>query len=74
MTNKTTTHNDELNPTYIFSLTFTKLLTQAIDGEIDLKELAAAELANRGLNHQGNWIGFQAAAAELNNWKLNNKK
>ena len=52
---------DELNPKYIFALTDTSLLTDAINGKIDLQVLAIRELASRGLNNKGAWIGFEAA-------------
>lgn len=49
---------DELNPRYLFSLTATKLLVQIVINEIDAKQLAKQELQNRGLNSEGNWVGF----------------
>jgi len=53
--------SDELNPRFIFSLTYTELLIKAINGEIDLVQLAKAELANRGLDKNGQWVGFEEA-------------
>ena len=51
---------DELNPNYLFSLINTKLLSDAVNGKIDLKELALKELKNRGLNEFGEWVGFKS--------------
>ncbi len=39
----------------------TKLLAAAARGEIDLNRLAREELANRGLDTKGQWVGFEAA-------------
>jgi hypothetical protein len=50
--------SDDLNPKYIFTCTFTALLAKAANDEIDLKELAIAELRNRGLDNNGKFIGF----------------
>ncbi len=38
-----------------------KVLAAVARGELDLNRLAKEELAARGLNDQGNWIGFDAA-------------
>lgn len=43
-----------------------RLLGQAIKGEIDLNALAKIELASRGQDTEGKWIGFEAAAALYN--------
>ena len=98
MTDSTYTHyqnaaiagtiSDDLNPIFIFTGIATELLTKILSGEIDITGIAARELQNRGLDHQGEWVGFKAAA-ELNtqatgqeagrkirllNLRLNNKK
>lgn len=52
---------DELNPKFIFSLTHTDLLVKVIRGEIDLLALVRSELANRGLDRDGKWVGFDEA-------------
>lgn len=39
----------------------TKVLAAAARGEIDLNRLAREELASRGLDEQGNWVGFDRA-------------
>lgn len=49
---------DELNPDLLFNSTYTELLVQIANGEIDAVELAKLQLKNRGLNLQGKWIGF----------------
>ena len=38
-----------------------KVLTAAARGEIDLNRLAREELAARGLDMQGVWVGFDRA-------------
>lgn len=37
------------------------LLAAAARGEVDLNALARAELADRGLDHAGRWVGFARA-------------
>ncbi|MGP8216767.1 MAG: hypothetical protein ACLQQ4_14475 [Bacteroidia bacterium] len=49
---------DEIDPRYIFSMTATQLLTEALKGEFDITYLIRRELANRGLDKEGKWIGF----------------
>ncbi len=39
----------------------TKVLCAAASGEIDLNRLAREELASRGLDLEGNWVGFERA-------------
>ena len=53
---------DDINPRFIFSTTSTALLVEALRGDFDLKQLVRRELANRGLNAEGNWVGFDKAA------------
>ena len=38
-----------------------KVLAAAARGELDLNNLARKELANRGLDKQGQWVGFDKA-------------
>lgn len=52
---------DDLNPAFMFSLTATQLLTEALNGEYDINYLLRRELANRGYDRQGKWIGFDKA-------------
>ena len=56
---------DSENPNYLFTGIDTVLLSQIIDGDIDAVYLAKKELAKRGLNNEGVWIGFEKAK-ELN--------
>lgn len=53
---------DDINPRFIFSTTSTALLVEALRGDFELKQLVRRELANRGLNAKGNWVGFDKAA------------
>ena len=53
---------DDINPRFIFNTTATALLVEALRGDFDLKQLIRRELANRGLNAEGNWVGFDKAA------------
>ena len=46
------------------NLADTDILVAVAKGEIDLNELAAKVLANRGLNKDGVWVGFREAAAQ----------
>ncbi|MBN8696327.1 MAG: hypothetical protein J0L87_07335 [Bacteroidetes bacterium] len=52
---------DDDNPSYIFSLTSDRLLSEAIKGDFDLIYLVRRELANRGLDSNGKWVGFDDA-------------
>ena len=53
--------SDDDNPAYLFSTTNTSLLVAAVRGEIDVQDLVKQELANRGLDWSGKWIGFAEA-------------
>ena len=57
--------SDDNNPRYMFSTTPTALLVAAANGTISLKELAMKELANRGQDQQGQWVGFKQAEVKL---------
>lgn len=39
----------------------TAVLAAAARGELDLNQLAREELAARGLDKQGHWVGFEKA-------------
>ena len=54
---------NEQNPQYIFRLVDTKLLAAICDLTYDGVEMARKELANRGLNEKGEWVGFKGEAA-----------
>lgn len=51
---------DELRPEFMFQTISTKLLSDAATGKINLKKLAITELRNRGLNNNGEWVGFKS--------------
>jgi len=54
--------SDEKNPKYMFQTTDTSLLTQALDPRrFDIMEYVKKELASRGLNDKGAWVGFAEA-------------
>lgn len=53
------TNSDELNPEFLFRLTYTELLVKIASGEIDAKDYAQKELKNRGLDSDGKWVGFR---------------
>jgi hypothetical protein len=53
--------SDDLNPQFIFSLTSTQVLCEVLTGEFDLDYCARRELANRGVDGNGQWIGFEQA-------------
>ncbi len=40
----------------------TAALAAIARGELDVRVLVLAELANRGMDHAGRWVGFPAAA------------
>ena len=46
------------NPEYLFRLTETSLLSEIANGRIDPKRLAEAELAARGLDRDGKFVGY----------------
>ena len=54
--------DDDGNPNMLLQTLITDMLIAAATGLIDLNQLARAELANRGVNADGKWIGFDAAA------------
>lgn len=49
---------DDLNPKYLFNGIATDLLVGILSGAIDCKELAKQQLENRGLDNNGDWVGF----------------
>lgn len=53
---------DEQNPQCLLSGAATQLLVKALAGEFDLLALVRLELANRGLDENGKWVGFPKAA------------
>jgi hypothetical protein len=57
-----TSGHDATNPAYIYSTTATALLLAIAAGLIDPVALARRELASRGLDADGTWVGFDRAA------------
>lgn len=53
--------SDELNPKYLFQTIHVGLLIRCAGGDFDLVQMAKDELANRGLDLNGNWVGFKDA-------------
>jgi hypothetical protein len=51
----------DLNPRHIFSTTATQLLCEALRGNYDIIYLIRKELANRGVDKEGKWVGFDKA-------------
>ena len=52
---------DEANPAFLYSVTATSLLLAIAHGLIDPIAAAKSELANRGLDQNGQWVGFDQA-------------
>lgn len=52
---------DEENPDYMFQGGPTTLVLKIALGKIDAKKYAAKELANRGFDKRGKWVGFDEA-------------
>lgn len=50
--------SDDENPIYLYSTINTSLLVKIVNGEIDPTQLARTELNNRGLDNDGQWVGF----------------
>lgn len=53
--------SDDMNPNYMFSTTATRLLCEALDGDFDIMYIIRKELANRGVDKDGKWVGFPEA-------------
>lgn len=46
----------------VIQLMKNEVLAAVINGEIDLNEVARLEMASRGLDKKGAWVGFRKAA------------
>lgn len=58
-TDKTSTPKDYIDPDKnMISLFDTDILIAVANGKLDLNKLAMLELKNRGLDKNGNWVGF----------------
>jgi hypothetical protein len=53
--------SDLQNPIFLYSTTATDLLLGIVHGLIDPVRLAREMLANRGLDADGQWVGFDRA-------------
>lgn len=56
-----TPNRDDNNPAYMFQTTDTALLVAAACGAISLRALVMNELAIRGRDMNGDWVGFEKA-------------
>ena len=57
--------SDENNPLFASSTMSTELLTAFAKNQYDIDFFLRNELANRGLNINGEWIGFAKAKKEF---------
>ena len=57
-----TTQQFSIDELGFMQIALTKVLAAAARGELDLNQLAREEMASRGLDHDGNWVGFEHAA------------
>ncbi len=51
--------SDTDNPRFLFADIPTRLLLHCANGTLDLQAIAKQQLANRGLDENGNWVGFK---------------
>lgn len=56
-----TTHSFTVDEVGFIQIALTKVLAAAARGELDLNRLAREELAARGLDQNGAWVGFEQA-------------
>ncbi len=56
-----TTGNFTIDELGFIQIAATKVLAAVAKGELDLNRLAREELASRGLNQEGAWVGFDRA-------------
>ena len=56
--------SDEKNPEFLFQTTDKDLLVQIVSHVVDPFFWSRKELANRGLNRSGQWVGFKEAEKE----------
>ncbi len=59
--------SDDKNPKYMLQGVDTELIIGIIEGRIDPLQLAKDQLASRGLDMNGEWIGFAKAKEQFNN-------
>ena len=56
-----TTQQFTVDEVGFIQIALTKVLAAVARGELDLNQLAREELANRGLDKNGAWVGFDRA-------------
>lgn len=56
-----TTNDFTIDEVGFIQTALTKVLAAAVRGELDLNHLAREELAARGLDQNGVWVGFEQA-------------
>jgi len=56
-----TTNGFTVDEVGFIQIALNKVLAAAARGELDLNRLAHEELASRGLDAQGEWVGFERA-------------
>ena len=49
---------DDLDPNFLFQSTHMELLLKVANGKIDAKRAALDEVANRGYDLKGKWVGI----------------
>tara|TARA_A100001201_G_scaffold15001_2_gene18201 strand:+ start:319 stop:531 length:213 start_codon:yes stop_codon:yes gene_type:complete len=49
---------DDLDPQFLFQSTHMELLLKVANGKIDAKRAAQDEVANRGYDLKGKWVGL----------------
>lgn len=49
----------------ILQIADTQTLAAVARGEVDLNRIAREELASRGMDQNGNWVGFDKARQQL---------
>ncbi len=59
------TITDHDNPLFLFQTTSAKLLVMGLNKEFSFASLAKKELADRGLNLKGEWVGFHQRPGRL---------
>lgn len=52
---------DKKNPEFAFQTMDTELLLKFASGEVDAMKMIKKEIANRGLNKDGEYVGFRQA-------------
>jgi len=61
MSNENTNRPDDQVAEYVFQTIHSSILADIVNGKEDATMLAAKQLASRGLDKNGNWVGFDKA-------------